>query len=620
MNGIRNYNHNRDIVYYRRDSYGANKKKWIRCGECGKFYKLTSKKKCPHCESSFKEESAFVFGPEQNRKGFVFYNDKTMMFIDDDVLTISMMMFSVEGYEQYHVKVGEHNFRLKVRFNLKKRTSLLYARPMDRSDGFWENFFLNGRFNNFTQPASWYDGEVDINLPTELIADFCKSAGLKVPDERVAIDELAWLNRLRTDMSDVKRQRFMFREIKEKLDHISGFFENNTNAFMQKNKHLFIKEYKKKYDCDFFKYENRRKEANRCMMEITRVLSTDDDTIFVHDNNPFSDVAVSKDRELSRLKVLYDEVKYFNKIFNRMKTYYKTGHKVKNYDEDLFNALCILANMERSKIPKHLEKHYYLNPYSLNYASLINEIFKNDDVAKNMIAKVEKFKTHQSLRTRLIPVHREDALIAFSGLSSHDELKKMTDKESGKIEAVIANKIGSFIDANFLSDTTRMLNQIKSNKMKISRKGNMQAIHEKASRLVRRLRMKNETYASVKDIEDTTIVRGKNLYRFSFIKNTFDLVKVSEDMNICVASYNQDCVKGRSLIAAIYRNEKLEGCLEFVPYDKTVLMQAKGNCNGELRKESQEIIVDYCNDRDIVIKTDDIRYRDTINQRIKQIA
>lgn len=185
----------------------------IRC-ECGKkFKKRKGKNICPKCGNEITPETTVILsGPRK----LIWFNTSTVMFIDDDKITISMILLSLyRNSHQYYPEVGEYAFRLRVRYDIKKRTAIAYTRNLRCDKNMWERVKLPVRFLNFTQPCMSKIDDYDIVLPDELVEEFCKIIGVKKPKKLIGVKELAWLNRTRLPYEEAMREYFILNQFND---------------------------------------------------------------------------------------------------------------------------------------------------------------------------------------------------------------------------------------------------------------------------------------------------------------------------------------------------------------------------------------------------------------------
>lgn len=184
-----------------------------RCGECGKKFKIEKLPSiCPSCKTEITEDNTFKM---EEKWGI--YNSSSMIFVDGDIVTISLMMLVV-GIRTF---AGEYWPRvvssriLKVKFDTRKRTALVFEK---HSKGNCENLIINSdrTFVNFTQPTDRVHfsrkSNIDITLPEELIRKFLSIIEVDTSEienlKDLTLKDLAWLNRVR----DVK-ESFRWKEI-----------------------------------------------------------------------------------------------------------------------------------------------------------------------------------------------------------------------------------------------------------------------------------------------------------------------------------------------------------------------------------------------------------------------
>lgn len=266
------YEERKDIFYAIGDRSTLEGFKYmVRCGECGRRFKMERENFCPECNKEIKKENPVIL----EQKEYLYYNAATNMFVDERITeegkeiiaTVSMLMISLyRPVGQYYPVIGDNSFRLRVRFNISKRTAILYVQKLRyKDDNDWDNDKLSVPFINFTQPIIPHLKNWDIILPNELIDDLRQFMNLKniSKDDYKNIDlySLAWLNRIR-DYNDSARQR----EILSTLNGASlsrnnkSYFEKNVNRV---KRYIASNHKTKEYDEKIFEALCKAMEVDR---------------------------------------------------------------------------------------------------------------------------------------------------------------------------------------------------------------------------------------------------------------------------------------------------------------------------------------------------------------------
>lgn len=245
--GIRkDYEKRKDILYEMFDiSEPSNIKTMVRCGECHKKWKAKEENIiCPICGRKIE-----INAIELSINNFKLYNASTTLFIDtierengekEIIASISMLMLSVRRFSRdYYPTIGEDAVRLKIRYNLTKKTALIYSKPIRKSEyQFCHLVGFNYPYINFTQPTiPYFDNKnVDIKLPKELIDDVSELMNVEIPEDAinsVDIYTLAWLNRVR-DYDEAIWQRNILSILAERERDTCFFNEEEKNKIYKK--------------------------------------------------------------------------------------------------------------------------------------------------------------------------------------------------------------------------------------------------------------------------------------------------------------------------------------------------------------------------------------------------
>lgn len=237
-----------------------------RCG-CGNRFKVNEKETiCSSCGNII--EMNMAVNLELNMKDYVYYNATTSMFVDrvekekgsETIATVSCMLLSLRRLSgEYYPTIGEHSLRLKIRYNITKKTALLYLQKKDIKDELaWERARLGLPYINFTQPTlEYFSEEWDIKLPEELVADLISLMGVESCEDTKSLDiySLAWLNRTRnTDEARIQRQILTVLNSQAiRNENVEGeeglYFRKNVNRV---KRYLASNHKPKKYDENIF--------------------------------------------------------------------------------------------------------------------------------------------------------------------------------------------------------------------------------------------------------------------------------------------------------------------------------------------------------------------------------
>lgn len=567
----------RDDILFSMFDRIKGKKTMVRCGGCKKRFKNQGETSiCPTCGRKITKDTSVIL----SGTGYKFFNNCTTMFVDGEIITISLFILSLSRDSgQHYPFVGENAVRLKVRFDTVKKTAVAYMKNIDLDESNWRYVKLPAKFLNFTQPIFKYMYRLDIKLPSELVKEFCNL--IEVEDysgESITLEDLAWLNRTRQSLDECNRQKSIL--------SILSIEYYNTQKALSSNRDMYY---------DYLTIiEDNKSNPDSFIVE----------DMFFH-NKTLGEY--KKDtKELENSIKLYDErLLILKQAVGRVKRYLKSFYKPKNYDEKTFEALCVAKNVCRVDIPKEFQKYYYLYPHALSYIEEHNTLFTNRDIRVNAIKLVQK-NNQDSSNIGLIEF-RNKALRAFGNLEESD-IKNLTKKMEDKIELNIYKKIASNGDYNVLYDTVNMILQLRDAKIKdlvIKTKGSLNNLHNRLSKLIQLVSIPNLTFLNTLEKKDVCMEYNKNSYRFVFAKTPRELFDLGLNMNICVGSYYSSCIRYGTVIVSVEKNGILEACLEFIPrsYSKDyseyeeifhILVQAKGHSNRILDISTQRAVLEFC--------------------------
>lgn len=217
------YKKRKNVIYEIFNRKSGKKIKMVRC-YCGKRFKFQENNLvCPKCKEKITKESVVFLDIGE----FKLFNFSTYMFLDkkdngDILLTLSMLLLTVDRKKfTFYPILGKDAISLKIRFNLSKKTALMYMNKTRCDEELWDTYKLPTKFVNFTQPTSYYlANNVDIKLPNEFVCDFCDFIGVDVYNREVTLSDLAWLNRLR-DFDEAMRWKEILTKLSEEYKDIS---------------------------------------------------------------------------------------------------------------------------------------------------------------------------------------------------------------------------------------------------------------------------------------------------------------------------------------------------------------------------------------------------------------
>lgn len=520
---------------------------------CGKMFDA-KKKVCPSCNKVFDKNFAAVV----DRRTTKFFNIASTMFVDEDTVKISLVMAFLR-YDEYKLFVSEECFRLCFKYHIKTRMSYMYEQPIFENGVNQSTREFKYKFVNITQPIDSY--YFDIKLPPELIDDFFNKLGIENDRKEIPLSplDLAWVNRIQDKTSTCLREKEYFNRISSRFAEV----KDKLN-------------YKKK--------------------ELAAYLSDDKEKIrhFSH----FKDLSGDNiKKEIIKLQetIQNDTLNQFKKarrLYNKCKKYYKTLEYDEAFMRERFEFYCDSSSVKADSLdPKYL-KEYFQYPKAIVSAELIQSLFTNTDLIKNLI----KYENINYLWAKFKP----------------EEIKAIYDVF--KTEKRVYDKIIS-CDSGFnylMNDTTKMIKQLEVKGIKLKTKGKLKDLHDKATRALRKCTNSVYRYESLAFFEDYQ--EDNYVIKQALDSNT--LWDIGDGMNICVGSYEKYCIESETVIAYILDDKKnYVGCLEFqMEYSDFgnkayMLVQAKGYSNNRLSKKLQNMVLNYCEERNLKVNCYDIRIK-----------
>lgn len=528
----------------------------IRC-ECGAISKAikSGDVSCKVCGLIYNQKLIVTL----NEKMVSFHNVSNYMFVDDGSVTISMLAGPTHLNEKYAPMVTPSVLRLKVRFHLKTRTAVMFNQRIDMSDEGWETFKMKAKFYNVTQPNKlFYLENADLVLPKELVADFCMATGTVNPEKSMSLYELIWMYRTRKCYEEAMEDAYVFNVVSTKRTY---------EIFSEKEKAAFA---------DIFDDED------------------EDDDLFWTPQPLVKEALVEPIKPEISTKT----------ILGRLKTYLKTGKKVKGYDVDLFSFLLKENGLKESQIDKRdilfLAKH----PSTMGNYVFLSELFMNRDILRNALLSLRHGQLIGTMKHAF--EYRFKETEHFTGSTS--DFNKACVLAFGS-ELTVLNKLKSYPSSGMLLDAVFSILTLRKNGVVVKTKGRLNDVHDKVARQYSDFLVPKEvTFENTS--EDLSVV--SNGVGFHYAKTTDELVEVGRDMNICVSAYYQRCVAGE--IKILYVKNKageLIACLELVILadNRVNLVQAKGKNNSRLNNKLQGKIISFCRDLNCDVNTRDINLK-----------
>lgn len=147
-------------------------------------------------------------------------------------------------------------------------------------------------------------------------------------------------------------------------------------------------------------------------------------------------------------------------------------------------------------------------------------------------------------------------------------------------------------DINYLNDTAVMYKKLVTAEsfQQSFFNGNLKEIHDRLSVEITNIKKKNVPITYSKSMQNLAFNFGE--FTFELAKDTHELIKVGQEMHICVGGYDDYALSGQSIIVLMKKitenGTKYVGCIELNKDKK--LIQAKAVCNNLLQEYKAEAL------------------------------
>lgn len=307
---------------------------------------------------------------------------------------------------------------------------------------------------------------------------------------------------------------------------------------------------------------------------------------------------------------IYDLVLYnINPLIDnksmKMMTAYNKDNKYFNNKETLrsirvFNVIYKEILEEELNISN---KYELLLISSLDYYNENESIVKYLDTRKKYIENInEKIK---DINNR-IKIYKNTSYHILINFINSNLYKALLEKHD---ETTLINAIARETEKEWtpISDTCHMYDEIikmdKNYKLKHKRL-RIEKLHDVLSKDLKSLRLTGNEYVYKKKVLDI-YNKEINDIQFKIVESGDELLDLSNEMNICVHSYDYHIEKEDSIIVFMKQAGKYVGCLEIERRNNT-LVQAKGHHNNKLSESLIDIVIQYCKMNKIRISTSDV--------------
>jgi hypothetical protein len=317
----------------------------------------------------------------------------------------------------------------------------------------------------------------------------------------------------------------------------------------------------------------------------------------------------NKDMGLVRSKTYWSLQEIF--LVNRFPETLENDENVQEIVRHSYNPECqLLRRYWGKKTPQELSKIFKF-PYA---PSIIKRIAKDPEgIFKFSAFNSLKLDNIIKLYDSILPLGKEWCI---GGYRSYIEFIKLFKDETTGVNRVISLISNAytrleglrryyFSDLRYLfNDSVRMLmklTHVPSINMKhLLKEKSLRELHDKLIHITKNMGRIDVPFENEQEMSKEGQV-GDLI--FSIPTSTNELSVIGNTMNICVGSYGDDVLEGRTKIAYAHRDNKLVACIE---YDKR-LIQVKGFHNQLLQDEDQKKVLSWAKHNHIPVgKTNDI--------------
>lgn len=148
---------------------------------------------------------------------------------------------------------------------------------------------------------------------------------------------------------------------------------------------------------------------------------------------------------------------------------------------------------------------------------------------------------------------------------------------------------GNSNTADFIIDAARMYVKFKNSDMVLKEYFNddIKKIHDRMSKDIDKIRFSNVEISYKKSEEIyNMMVDG---FEFRLAKDTNELVKIGQELKICVGGYRDVAIEKSSIIVSVVKDDKYHGCIEVSPNGK-YLKQAKAVYNNVFQEHKAQAL------------------------------
>jgi len=251
--------------------------------------------------------------------------------------------------------------------------------------------------------------------------------------------------------------------------------------------------------------------------------------------------------------------------------------------------------VKNSKIPnvKSLIKIAYATPCGIPLLSSLSYNFKNIDIIRNL------YNVYSNSIDDCYGTYIDFSASIFKIMIMH------------KSESVIATKLINFkkydVDNNAfrtLHDMINCYNKLKSCEFDFSGSYKIDELHLYLA-LTLSKREKTNKKIVYNNVEKALEMFNDN-FSISLVKDTYELINIGLQMDICVGSYASNVVKKRCTIMVLTNltTNKPVGCIEM--NDEKYILQVKGKRNKLLKGNDKDFVLQWIKNNDLIDYTNDL--------------
>lgn len=280
-------------------------------------------------------------------------------------------------------------------------------------------------------------------------------------------------------------------------------------------------------------------------------------------------------------------------VFDRSIAPLYRGYKAEDDANKLFDVVSKNLDLKNSK---RLRKIIATNPTDLKTLKFIKDLgFKNNDIKYNYLEYEKYLETSHAFKSELV---KPSLTLFYSDYEMYGCIKKFIKKlikvrgESDTLRLLIDELEMQFSYRHSVIQDTAMIYSLLKGRNALTAdlfKGNsLEVMHDKMSERYNLIKHENQTLLYT-DEEKQIFEKDYEDYVFRFAIDTQELIKVGNEMHICVGSYGDSALKKVCYIVLMIKEDKYVGCIE-LSYNKKKLRQAKAKYNDAIIGEDAKVL------------------------------